>query len=47
MVPKTVERAWKDNWSIEDLEELFVSQMLTIDIMFSELLSDVGLCENE
>jgi hypothetical protein len=28
-----------NNWSIEDLEEVFVSQMLTIDNVFSALLS--------
>jgi hypothetical protein len=33
--------------SIEDLEELFVPQMLTIDNVFSALLSVVGLCENK
>jgi hypothetical protein len=32
--------------TIEDLEELFVSQMLTIYNVFSALLSIVGLCEN-
>jgi hypothetical protein len=30
-----------------DLEELFVSQMLTMDNVFSAQLSVVGLCENE
>jgi hypothetical protein len=35
------------DWYIEDLEELFVSQMLTIDNVFSALLLSVdGLCEN-
>jgi hypothetical protein len=33
--------------SIEDLEELFVSQMLIIDNMFSALLSIDVLCENK
>jgi hypothetical protein len=33
--------------SIEDLEELFVSQMLTIDNVFPALLSIDGLCENK
>jgi hypothetical protein len=33
--------------SIEDLEELFVSQMLTIDNAFSALLSIDELCENK
>jgi hypothetical protein len=33
--------------SIEDLEELFVLQMLTIENVFSALWSVVGLCENE
>ncbi len=35
------------DWYIEDLEELFVSQMLTIDNVFSALLSVDGICENE
>jgi hypothetical protein len=33
--------------SIEDLEELFISEMLTMDNVFSALLSVVGLCENK
>jgi hypothetical protein len=33
--------------SIEDLEELFVSQILIIDNVFSALLSVNGLCENK
>jgi hypothetical protein len=33
--------------SIEDLEELFDSQMLIIDNVFSALLSIDGLCKNK
>jgi hypothetical protein len=33
--------------SIADLEELFVSQMLIIDNVFSALFSIDGLCENK
>jgi hypothetical protein len=33
--------------NVKDLEELFVSQMLRIDNVFSALLSIDGLCENK